>query len=117
MLNAWWCGSIKARRVSAEAGNFFFQPVEFHVEPADLLEELGFARLLGRVLLGLIARLEKAGRAGEQLLLPNLNLGRMHIEKHAELLGRFLPLVRRNGALGLELGAAALLLAGHDSLL
>src|ERR1700730_1069610 len=117
MLNASWPGSINARRASAEAGNLFFQPIEFHVEPADLLEELGLARLLGRVLLSMIARLEQTDRAGEQLLLPNLNLGRMHIEKHAELLGRFLLLDRRDGDFGLKLGAAHLLLAGHDSLL
>jgi len=30
---------------SIEAGNFFFQPLEFHLEPADLLVKFGLDRL------------------------------------------------------------------------
>jgi hypothetical protein len=30
---------------SAAAGNFFFQPLDLHVEPTDLLVELGLERL------------------------------------------------------------------------
>jgi hypothetical protein len=75
------------------------------------------ANVLGRHYLGPVARLEKADGTAEQLLLPKLNLVRMHVEKRAELLYRLLSLHRRLRHLGLELGAKAPLSAGHDSLL
>src|ERR1017187_1420837 len=117
MLNALRRGSINARRASDGLRNFFFQPIELHVEPADLLEQLSLARLLRRRLLSMIARLEQTGGAQHELLLPELHLGRMNVEQRAELLRGFLALKRRQRDLGLELSVANLFLAGHDSLL
>src|SRR5258708_4038017 len=117
MLSDSCSGSINTRRASAEAGNFFFQPVQFHVEPADLLEQLGFAGLLCRGVLYLIARLKQARRAQEQLLLPLMDLRRMDVEERGQLLNRLLLFNSRQSDLGLELGAPRRLLpAAHDSL-
>ena len=71
----------------------------------------GGANLLGRHHLGLVARLEKADGTGEQLLLPELNLVRMHVEKRAELY-RLLSLNRRHATLALNSALKFLFLRG-----
>jgi len=45
MLNFTFSSSIKSRLDSAEGGNFFFEPLQFHLESPDLLEQFGLAGL------------------------------------------------------------------------
>src|SRR5580704_6775752 len=104
MLNDSWSDSISARRASAEAGNFFFQPVELHIEPTDLLEQFGLTRLLSRCFLNAVAGLEQPHCPKQQLLLPNLYLRRMHVEQSRQLLNRLLLLNSRQCHLRFELG-------------
>ena len=58
---------------SIEAGNFFFQPLEFHLEPADLLEEFGLDRL-GLVVVAAASVAEQGFDAVQELLLPLTDL-------------------------------------------
>jgi hypothetical protein len=56
----------------------FFEPVEFHVKPADLLEQFRFSRLLSHSYLRAVDRFKKARDPGQQLLLPLLHLAGMN---------------------------------------
>ena len=58
---------------SIEAGNFFFQPLEFHLEPADLLEEFGLD-LLALVVVAAAAVAEQRFDAVQELFLPLTDL-------------------------------------------
>lgn len=42
------------RLTSTELGSFFFQPFQFHLEPANLLVELGLDRFLLLVVLAAV---------------------------------------------------------------
>ena len=56
---------------SAEAGGFFFQPLELHLEPADLPVKLGLDRL-ALVMVVAAAVAEQRFDAVQELLLPLL---------------------------------------------
>src|SRR5947199_198482 len=75
-LNSGCSGSTRVRSRSGECSNFFFEPLQLHLEPADLLEQLGLLGLgvrRGR----LAAGAEDLVGPGEQLLLPGVDQGRM----------------------------------------
>src|SRR3954451_14449555 len=76
--------STKGRLRSLEAGNFFFQPLEFHLEPADLLVELGLDRL-ALVVVAAAAVAEERIDAVEELLLPLTDLDRAALIRRREL--------------------------------
>src|SRR5262245_8922244 len=63
-----WPASTSSRSCSGERADFFFEPLQLHLEPADLLEQF---RLLG---LGVGNGLGPVGEdllgAGQELLLP-----------------------------------------------
>src|SRR5437870_4293527 len=112
MLNSGWPTSTSARWASAEAGRFFFDPIQLHFEAADLLVELG---LDGLVVLGsgLAAVLEQALGAGQEVLLPGVDQGGVDGVLAGQLVDRLVPLERRQGHLGLERCRMSLPLTSH----
>src|SRR5271166_5102519 len=112
MLNCEWPTSTSARWASAEAGSFFFEPVQFHLEAANLLEELG---LDGLVVFGsgLAAVAEEVLGAGQELLLPGMDQGGVNGVLAGQLVDRLVPLERRQGHLGLERCRMSLPLTCH----
>jgi hypothetical protein len=71
---------------------------------ADLLEEVGLARLLSRAILNRIAALKQTRGTQEQLFLPLMDLGRVDIEERCQLLDGLLLLDGRDCDLGFEIG-------------
>ena len=65
--------SIRGRLRSAEAGSFFFQPLNLHLEPADLLIEFGLDRL-ALVVVAAAPVAEQGFDAVQKLLLPVTDL-------------------------------------------
>ena len=114
MLNSGWSGSTRGRLRSAAAGNFFFQPLDLHVEPSDLLVKLG---LEGQALVPLAATAVAEERFGavEELLLPLADLHRVDLEGPRQLGQGPGLLDGLQGDPGLEGGRMALLTCvGHD---
>ena len=100
MLNAACSRSISDRLPSAEGGDFFFQPLQLHLEPADLLVQLVLVVLGGRG--GLGPRDKQALGPGEELLLPAVDEGRVDPEVAGQLVDGAVPLEGGQGDLGLE---------------
>src|SRR5512135_293768 len=73
MLKGLFDGSIRGRLRSIEAGNFFFRPLEFHLEPADLLVKLSLDRL-ALVVVAAASVAEQRFDAVQELLLPLADL-------------------------------------------
>ena len=67
-----------SRLSRTEAGNFFFQPLKFHLEPPDLFIKFCFLRLLLPLLALAVAR-EDAGPAFQQLPFPGSYLIGMYL--------------------------------------
>src|SRR6516165_373215 len=114
MLRSGWSGSTRGRLRSAPAGNFFFQPLDLHVEPSDLLVELG---LDGQALVSLAAAAvaEERFDAVEELLLPLADLDWVDLEGPRQLGQGPGRLDGLQGDLGLEGGRMALRTSvGHD---
>src|SRR5512135_2429297 len=112
MLRSGWWTATTDLRSSAEGGNFCFPPLELHLEPPDLLEELGLA---GRgVRRGRLGRSFKdPRRPGDQLLLPGVDQRRRDAVVTGQLVDRAVPLVGGQGDLGLEGPPMDLPLARH----
>ena len=86
---------------SHEDGSFFFEPLQLHLEPADLLEQLGLAGL--GVRRGRLGRApEDALRPGQELLLPAVDERRVDAVVPGQLVDRPVPLEGGQGDLGLE---------------
>jgi hypothetical protein len=76
---------------SHEDGSFFFEPLQFHLQPADLLEQLGLAGLgVSRGRLGRAA--EDTLGPGQELLLPPVDERRVDAVMPGELVDRAVPL-------------------------
>src|SRR5947209_3373829 len=114
MLNCSLWGSTSARRRSTEAGNPFFQPFDLHVEPADLLVQLGLRRL-PLLALAPAAVAEQALGPVEERLLPLADLDGMDLVRLGELGDGLGLLGGLQGDLGLEGGRVALACAGHHA--
>src|SRR5947209_19064542 len=112
MLNRGWLTSTSARLASTEAGSFFFHPVQLHLEPTDLLVQLGLEGLVvgGS---GLPAVAEQVLGPGQQLLLPGVDQGGVDAVVAGQLVGRLVPLESRQGNLCLEPRRVRLPLACH----
>src|SRR2546423_2482125 len=112
MLNSGWPTSVSARWASTEAGSFFFDPVQLHFEPADLLIELG---LHGLVILGsrLAAVAEQLLGAGQELLLPGVDQGGVDAVLAGQFVDRPVPLEGRQSHLSLERRCMSLPLTCH----
>ena len=65
---------------SAAAGSFFFQPLDLHVEPADLLVEFGLDGL-ALVVVAAATVAEQRFDAVQELLLPLADLDRVDLER------------------------------------
>lgn len=98
--------------VSIEAGNFFFEPLKFHLEAANLLVEFGFtSRLL--LLLTRASSREEIGAVLEQRPFPVANLVRMHAKLAGELIHGLLAFDRFERDPKLEVGTMAAALGCH----
>src|SRR6516165_8908382 len=84
MLSSGCSGSTRGRLRSTAAGNFFFQPLDLHVEPTDLLVEFGLDGL-ALVPLAATAVAEERLDAVEELLLPLADLDRVDLEGPGQL--------------------------------
>src|SRR5581483_9239444 len=84
MLNSECHVSIRVRFWSTALGRFFFQPLDLHLEAADLLVELGLDGL-AVLLLAFPSVTEKGVDAVEELLLPLADLDRVDLERLREL--------------------------------
>src|SRR5690349_15475519 len=101
MLIRGWPQSSNARLASAEGGNFFFQPGQLHLQPADLLEELR------RLLLTLLVRRFELAREDRlhpfhELLLPQRDQRRMYLIPTRQFADRLLALQGRQSHRRLE---------------
>src|SRR5215207_928082 len=114
MLNCSLLGSTSSRLRSTEAGNPFFQPFDLHVEPADLLVQLGLHGL-PLLALALAAVAEQALDPVEELLLPLAVLDGMDLERLRQLGDGLGLLGGLQGDLGLEGGRVALACTGHEA--
>jgi hypothetical protein len=95
---------LRSSRASEQL-RLFFQPLQLHLELADLLEQLsllGLALVLG---LRLLAPGEQVAGALQELLLPLAHLDRVHRVVSGNLLERLATTDRLHGDPGLELGA------------
>ncbi len=73
-------------RLSANgSANFFFQPLQFHIESADVFKQGRFARRV-LPLLEELSGVKERRSSVKQLALPLANLGRMQIVLTSELI-------------------------------
>src|ERR1700744_257582 len=114
MLNCSLFGSTRSRLRSTEAGNAFFQELDLHVEPADLLVEFG---LDGIPLLAPAppAVAEERLDAVEELLLPLADLDGVDLIRLGEFGDGLGLLGGLQGNLGLEGGRMPFAFAGHET--
>src|SRR5437868_15474328 len=102
------------RFTSTETGSFFFEPLQLHLEPANLLIQLRLHCLgIDRSRLGTIAK--DALSSCEQLLLPAMDQRRMQVEFARQLVDCPIFLHSSHGHLGLEGCRIALTLPCHMS--
>src|SRR5262249_18638285 len=105
-------GSTSGRSSSGERPDFFFEPLQRHLEAADLLEQLGLLRLgVGRSRLAAVA--EDLVGPGQQLLLPGVDEGGVGAVLARQLVYGPVPLEGGEGDLGLERRRVLLPLACH----
>src|SRR2546423_7641277 len=114
MLMSGCFGTMRARFWSTAAGKPFLQPLDLHVEPADLLEELGLPSQ-GVVLVATATIAEEGLGAVEELLLPLTDLDGVDPVGLGELGEGLVLLGGLDGDLGLEGRRVAFLCAGHDA--
>src|SRR5271154_3375743 len=76
--------STRGRLRSAEAGSFFFQPLDLHLEPADLLVEFGLDRL-ALVVVAAASVAEQGFDAVQELLLPVTDLDQVDLIPSCQL--------------------------------
>ena len=76
-------GLDERRFWSTAAGKPFFQPLDLHVEPADLLVEFGLAGL-SLLPLAAAAVAEEGVDVVEEMLLPLADLDRVNLERLGE---------------------------------
>src|SRR4029453_13087281 len=100
-LNCGWSASTRGRSRSGDRSDFFFEPLQLHFEPADLLEQFGLLGLgAGRGRLAAVA--EDLVGPGEQLLLPGVDQGRVDPVLAGQLVDGPVSLEGGQGHLGLE---------------
>ena len=96
------------RLSSMDIARFFFQPVQLHFEPADLLIQ----RRCERIWINFRSRSAKDLRNPlEQLSLPLANLNRSHFMLAGQLVYGLIPFVGFQCYLGLELGLVSFFFA------
>ena len=83
----------------------FFEPLQLHLELANLLDQLRFLGLNFLFVLALAAPCEQLAGTIQKLPLPMAHLDRVNGVISSDLLDRFATTDRIHGELGLELGA------------
>src|SRR5712692_11922769 len=112
----WECsGSIKGRLSSMDPFHFFFEPLQFHSQLADLLIQTGCQRFLC-FLLPTLPTGKHLWKLIQELLLPLGDLRGMHAILCCQLIGCLLSLDCLQGYLGLGLRTMSLSLCLHRSL-
>src|SRR5438094_6085765 len=99
MLRPQLSGSTQLRLSLTELGSFFFDPIQLHLQPTDLLEQL--CRLEVFRLLRDTSPLKHRRSLIEQPTLPLMNLSRMNSMPLRQLTHRlaFLQRIQRNARL------------------
>ena len=87
MLRFAWSRSIRVRCTSTELGSFFFQPLQLHLQPADLLVQFGFPHRLLALAVGR-AVAEHRRPLSQQLFLPSADLVGMDVVLPGDLIDR-----------------------------
>src|SRR5262245_46559219 len=96
-----WSASIRGRSRSGHRSDFFFEPLQLHLEAADLLEQLGLLGLgVGRGRLAAVG--EDLVRPGQELLLPGVDQGRVDPILARQLVDRLVALDGGQGHLRFE---------------
>ena len=93
-----------AQFTGIRAAEIFFEPLQLHLKPSDLLEQLGLFGLPLLIVLGLLAPGEQLAGAVQQLTLPLTHLDRVDCMVCSDLLDRLAATDRLHGDPGLELG-------------
>ena len=96
---------------ASEQLRFFFEPLQLHLQLADLLEQLSLLGLTLLLVLALLAAGEQLAGAIQQLPLPLTDLDGVDGVIGGDLLDRLAATDRLHGDLGLELGAMGAALA------
>jgi len=101
---------LRSSRASEQL-RFFFEPLQLHLELADLLEQLSLLGLTLLLVLALLAAGEQLAGAIQKLPLPLADLDGVDGVISGDLLDRLAATDRLHGDLGLELGAMGAALA------
>ena len=96
---------------ASEQLRFFFEPLQLHLQPPDLLEQLCFLGLPLLLVLALLAAGEQLAGTIQQLPLPLAHLDGVDGVIGGDLLNRLAATDRLHGDPGLELGAVGSALA------
>lgn len=105
MLSSEWSGSTSFRSSrAAEQLRFFFEPLQFHLELADLLEQLSFFGLALLLVLALLASRKQLTGTIQQLLLPLAYLDGVYRVISSDHLDCLAAADRLHGDSGLEFG-------------
>ena len=104
--------SISARLASTEAGSFFCQPRQFHLEAPDVLVECHLPFLVASLLSGPIAAENRAAHL-QSLVFPLADLLGMHAVLAGQRIARLQARRGFQGQSELELGTVASPLLGH----
>src|ERR1700686_4597511 len=101
MLNSECSASSQRRRSATELGSFFFEPLDFHLQSANLSVQLVLINRFLR-LVAPTAILKQFRGTVQKALTPAPNLRRMHSKLARQLGQRLVPLNRCQGHLGFE---------------
>jgi len=91
-----------AQFTGVRAAEIFFEPLQLHLQLADLLEQLGFSDLALARVLAVFASCEELAGAIEELPLPLAHLDRVDGVIGGDLLDRLAATDRLHGDSGLE---------------
>ena len=97
--------------MGVKAAEIFFQPLQFHLELADLLEQFSFLDLALLFLLALFATRKQLKSTIQQLLLLLTHLNRVDGVIGGDLLDRLATTDRLHGDSGLDFGTVGAALA------
>ena len=97
--------------MDVKTAEIFFQPLQFHLELADLLEQFRFLDLALLLVLAFLASRQQLTGTIQQLLLPLTHLNRVDDVIGDDLLDRLAATDRLHGDSGLEFATMAAALA------
>jgi len=105
LSSGWSCStSLRSSRASEQL-RLFFEPLQIHLQPPDLLEQLSLLGLTLLLVLGVLAPAEQPAGSVQQLPLPLAHLDRVDGVVGGDLLDWLAATDRLHGDPGFELGA------------